>query len=109
LKDSFVRAFNDDNKNKPIVNAKDKVKGSNVFQNPDGTIFLTLGTGGAQSMRVTKSKPFSAAKEDGKFGIIYIDIEKDDGDKNILLGTFIDNKKKHKILNEFKIIKGYIW
>ena len=98
--------FNDDNKNKPIVNAKDKVKGSNTFQNPDGTIFLTVGTGGAESMPVAKSKPFSAAKEDGIFGIINIDIEKEDDDKNILTGTFTNNKKKHKILDEFKIIKG---
>ena len=98
--------FNDDNKNKPIVNAKDKVKGSNVFQNPDGTIFLTVGTGGAESMPVAKSKPFSAAKESGKFGIINIDIEKGNDTHNILTDTFIDDKKKHKILDEFKIIKG---
>ncbi len=98
--------FNDDSKNKPIVNAKDKIKGSNIFQNPDGTIFLTVGTGGAESMPVAKSKPFSAAKEDGIFGILNIDIEKEDDDKNILTGTFINNKKKHKILDEFKIIRG---
>ena len=99
--------FNDDSKNKPIVSAKDKVKeNSNVFQNPDGTIFLTVGTGGAESMTVSKSKPFSAAKEDGKFGIVNISIKKSDGNKNILTGTFIDNKKKHKILDEFKIIKA---
>jgi len=98
--------FNDDNKNKPIVNAKDKVKGSNVFQNPEGTIFLTVGTGGAESMPVAKSKPFSAAKASGKFGIINIDIEKGDKNHNILTGTFIDDKKKHKILDEFKIIKS---
>ena len=85
---------------------KDKVKeNSNVFQNPDGTIFLTVGTGGAESMTVSKSKPFSAAKEDGKFGIVNISIKKSDSNKNILTGTFIDNKKKHKILDEFKIIK----
>ena len=97
--------FNDDGKNKPIVSAKDKVKNSNVFQNPDGTIFLTVGTGGAESMTVSKGKPFSAAKEDGKFGIVNISVEKNDDKKNILTGTFIDNKKKHKILDEFKIIK----
>ena len=98
--------FNDDGKNKPIVSATDKVKNSNIFQNPDGTIFLTVGTGGAESMTVTKGKPFSAAKEDGKYGIVNISIEKNDGDKkNVLTGTFIDNKKKHKILDEFKIIK----
>ena len=55
--------FNDDSKNKPIVSAKDKVKISNVFQNPDGTIFLTVGTGGAESMTVSKGKPFSAVKK----------------------------------------------
>ena len=92
--------------NKPIVSAKDKVKHSSLFQNPDGTIFLTVGTGGAESMTVSKGKSFSAAKVDGKFGIVNISIEKNDGDKkNILTGTFIDNKKKHKTLDEFKIIK----
>ena len=97
--------FNDNNENKPIVSAQDKVKGSNVFQNPEGTIFLTVGTGGAESMMVSKSKPFSAAREDGKFGILNISIQKNEGKKNILIGTFIDNKKKHKTLDEFKIIK----
>ena len=97
--------FNDKNDNKPIVSAQDKVKGSNLFQDPQGTIFLTVGTGGAESMTVSKGKPFSAAREDGKFGIMNIAIEKDDGNKNILTGTFIDNKKNHKVLDEFKIIK----
>jgi hypothetical protein len=97
--------FNDNNDNKPIVSAQDKVTGSNVFQNPEGTIFLTVGTGGAESMMVSKSKPFSAAREDGKFGILNISIQKNEGKKNILTGTFIDNKKKHKILDEFSIIK----
>jgi hypothetical protein len=97
--------FNDNNDNKPIVNAQDKVKGSNVFQNPEGTIFLTVGTGGAESMMVSKNKPFSAAREDGKFGILNISIQKNEDKKNILTGTFIDNKKKHKILDEFSIIK----
>jgi hypothetical protein len=97
--------FNDNNDNKPIVSAQDKVTGSNVFQNPEGTIFLTVGTGGAESMMVSKSKPFSAAREDGKFGILNISIQKNEGNKNILTGTFIDNKKKHKILDEFSIIK----
>lgn len=87
-------SFNDDSKNKPIVNDKDKVKDSATFQNPKGTIFLTVGTGGADSMKVGKGKLFSAAKEDGKFGIINILVEKeddddDDGDKNILTGTFL--------------------
>jgi len=97
--------FNDNNDNKPTVSAKDKIKGSNVFQNPDGTIFLTVGTGGAESMTVSKSKPFSAAKEDGKFGILNVSLEKDEKNNNILIGTFIDNKKNHKILDEFEIIK----
>lgn len=89
-------SFDDDSKNKPIVNDKDKVKDSATFQNPKGTIFLTEGTGEADSMKVGKGKLlFSAAKEDGKFGIINILVEKedddddDDGDKNILTGTFL--------------------
>ena len=49
-------SFNDDSKNNPIVNDKDKVKDSTTFQNPKGTIFLTVGTGGADSMKVGKGK-----------------------------------------------------
>jgi hypothetical protein len=64
-----------------------------------------VGTGGAESMKVAKGKPFSAAREDGKFGIVNISLEKENNDKNILTGNFIDNKKKHKVLDEFKIIK----
>jgi hypothetical protein len=97
--------FNDKSDNKPTVSAKDKVKGSNVFQNPEGTIFLTVGTGGAESMTVSKGKPFSAAKEDGKFGILNVFLGKDEKNNNILKGIFIDNKKNHKILDEFEIIK----
>ena len=100
--------FNDKNDNKPIVSAQDKVKGSNVSQNPEGTIFLTGGTGGAESMTVSKGKPFSAAREDGKFGIINISIEKYDGNKNILTGTFIDNKKKHNTILNNKGKKFYV-
>ncbi len=97
--------FNDKNDNKPTISANDKVKGSNVFQNPEGTIFLTVGTGGAESMTAGKGKPFSAAKEDGKFGIINVSLGKDEKNNNILKGTFIDNKKNHKILDQFEIIK----
>jgi hypothetical protein len=98
--------FNDKNDNKPTISPKDKVKGSNVFQNPEGTIFLTVGTGGAESMTVSKGKSFSAAREDGKFGILNVSLKKDDKNNNILIGTFIDNKKNHKILDEFEIIKN---
>ena len=97
--------FNEKNDNKPTVSAKDKVIGSNMFQNPEGTIFLTVGTGGAESMTVSKGKPFSAAKEDRKFGIINVSVGKDEKNNNILKGTFIDNKKNHKILDQFEIIK----
>jgi hypothetical protein len=104
----YPLTFNDKNDNKPIVSAEDKVKGSNVFQNPEGTIFLTVGTGGAESMPVSKGKPFSAAREGGKFGILNISVENNDNDandKNILTGTFINNKKQHKIIDEFRILK----
>ena len=97
--------YNDKNDNKPTVSAMDKVRGSNMFQNPDGTIFLTVGTGGAESMTVSKGKPFSAAKEDEKFGILNVSLEKDEKNNNILIGMFIDNKKNHKILDKFEIIK----
>jgi len=58
-------------------------------------------------MTISKGKPFSTAREDGKFGILNIVVEKNnDNDENtLILGTFIGNNKNHKILDQFKIIK----
>ena len=82
-----------------------KLKVLTCFKIQKVQYFLTVGTGGAESMTVSKGKPFSAAKEDGKFGILNVSLGKDEKNNNILKGIFIDNKKNHKMLDEFEIIK----
>lgn len=89
---------NDDDDDKPIV----QDNSPNIYKNPKGTIFLTVGTGGADDMQLSSLKDFSAEGIAGEFGIANIEIE---NDQTPLSGEFIKNGKKQKILDEFKIIK----
>ena len=74
----------------------------NIYKNPKGTIFVTVGTGGAQDMTLSSIEDFSAEGIDGKFGILDIALE---NDQKTLTGTFIENGKKKEVMDEFKIIK----
>ena len=74
----------------------------NIYKNPKGTIFLTVGAGGAHDMQLSSLKDFSAEGIAGEFGILNIQIE---NDQTPLIGQFIENGKKQKILDKFKIIK----
>jgi len=80
----------------------------NTYKNPNGTIFVTVGTGGAHDMKVDALEDFSAKGLYGKFGILNMELENDDDDddKNMTLSSkFIENGKGRKVLDEFKIIK----
>ena len=87
--------------NDPIV----QDNATNIYKNPKGTIFLTVGTGGAHSMKLDSLEDFSAKGLYGKFGILNIELE---NDENVLSGKFIENRKEQeqKVLDEFKIIKA---
>jgi hypothetical protein len=102
--------FNDDDENEPII----KDTSPNQYENPTGTIFITVGTGGAHEMELANNKDFSAAGIDSEFGILNINVENDNnsntGNKNntrILTGTFIqnDDDEEYNILDQFKITK----
>ena len=95
---TYPITFNDDDEDEPIV--QDNTQ--NIYKNPKGTIFLTVGTGGADDMQLSSLKDFSAEGIAGEFGIANIEIE---NDQTPLSGEFIKNGKKQKILDEFKIIK----
>ena len=81
---------------------QDKDNNQNIYKNPKGTIFLTVGTGGAHDMQLSSLKDFSVEGIAGEFGILNIQIE---SDQTPLSGQFIKNGKKQKIVDEFKIIK----
>ena len=95
---TYPITFNDDDDDEPIV----QDSSPNIYKNPKGTIFLTVGTGGAEAMPLSSLKDFSAEGISGEFGIANIGIE---NDQTPLSGEFIKNGKKHKILDEFKIMK----
>ena len=96
---TYPITFNDDDEDEPIV----QDSAPNIYKNPKGTIFLTVGTGGAHDMQLSSLKDFSAEGIAGDFGIANIKIE---NDQTPLSGEFIENGKKHKVLDEFHIIKN---
>ena len=105
--------FNNDNKDEPII----KDRNSNLYENPTGTIFITVGTGGAHEMKLADNKDyFSAIGIESEFGILNINVENDNGsnddDNNIriLTGSFIQNEddEEYNILDQFKISKDKI-
>ena len=95
---TYPITFNDDDGDEPIVQDSNQ----SIYKNPKGTIFLTVGTGGADDMQLSSLKDFSAEGMAGDFGILNIEIE---SDQTPLSGEFIKNGKKQKILDEFQIIK----
>ena len=95
---TYPITFNDDDEGEPIV----QDSAPNIYKNPKGTVFLTVGTGGAHDMQLSSLKDFSAEGIAGDFGILNIEIE---NDQTPLSGEFIKNGKKQKVLDEFQIIK----
>jgi hypothetical protein len=95
---TYPISFNDDDEDEPIV----QDSAPNIYKNPKGTIFLTVGTGGAHDMQLSSLKDFSAEGIAGDFGIVNIERE---NEQTPLAGEFIKNGKKQKILDEFQIIK----
>ena len=98
--------FNSDDEDEPIV----RDTNPNTYANPNGTIFVTVGTGGAHDMELSSLDDFSAAGLDGDFGILDIMIENSSNDNNntkVLTGKFIENEDddEFKTLDEFNITK----
>ena len=94
--------FNDDDENEPVI----KDENQNTYHDPEGTIFITAGTGGAHDMQLSTREPFSAIGIDHEFGIINIKVEKDIEKGNILTGTFRENENDQDVLDWFQIIKN---
>ncbi len=94
--------FNEDDDDEPLVQDNN----TNTYRNPNGTIFVNVGTGGADDMELSKSKPFSAIGLDGKYGILNTSIENNNNNNGTTLsGSFIENENDHDIYDHFTIIK----
>ena len=96
---TYPITFNDDDDDEPIVQDNNP---NNIFKNPKGPIFAIVGTGGAHDMILSSLDDYAAKGVEGKFGILDIELE---GDQKTLKASFIENGKKKKVLDEFKIIK----
>ena len=96
---TYPITFNDEDDDEPIVQDNNP---TNIYKNPKGPIFVTVGTGGAHDMILSSLEDFSAEGIDGTFGILDIILE---SDQKTLTGTFIENGKKKEIMDEFKIVK----
>ena len=96
---TYPITFNNEDDDEPIVQDNNP---NNIFMNPKGTIFVTVGTGGAHDMTLSSLDDYSAKGLDGDFGVLDLVLE---DDQKTLKGSFIENGKKKKVLDEFKIIK----
>jgi hypothetical protein len=95
---TYPITFNSDDDNEPIVQDNNPT----IYKNPKGTIFVTIGTGGANDMTLSSLEDYSAKGIGGTFGILDITLE---NDGKTLTGTFIENGKDKDILDEFRILK----
>ena len=105
--------FNSNDEDEPIVMDTNP----STYNNTNGTIFITVGTGGAHDMELSSLDSFSGVGIDGDFGILDINLNSSNTNNNessndtnnnkILTGKFIENEDddEFKILDEFKIIK----
>ena len=108
---TYPITFNDDDENEPII----RDTNLNEYINPNGTIFLIAGTGGAHDMELSSLEDFSAAGVDGKFGILNINVNNNNNNNtnddtnhiSTVIGSFIENESgdEFEILDEFKITK----
>jgi hypothetical protein len=93
---TFPLMFNGDDSYDPII-SDDNIKS---FNDPDGVIFLIVGTGGAKLHKLKDSSPFTVLQQDKQFGYLNINLLED---RKSLSGEFFSNDGTK--IDEFKITK----
>ena len=88
---TYPITFNETSPSSPIVLDKDK---QNLYNNPKGPIFVTVGTAGAQLYNFTSQRPFIISQFANN-GFLNVDIEKSKEEFN-LTGTFYKNDNLEK-------------
>ena len=95
---TYPITFNETTPSSPIVLDKGN---QNLYNNPQGPIFLTVGTGGAPLYNFTGKRPFIISQFADN-GFLNVDIEKFQNKSN-LTGTFYNNNLKRQ--DYFTIMK----
>jgi hypothetical protein len=102
LTNNFNNYKDDENDIDELLAQYNNYSNPNIYKNSNGTVFVTVGTGGAHDMVLSSLEDYSAEGIDSTFGILDITLE---NYQKILTGNFIENGKKKEVLDEFKIIK----
>jgi Calcineurin-like phosphoesterase len=92
---NYPLAYNDSD-DEPIITTREETN----YSNPDGQIFITIGTGGESIFEFTDRKPYVVSQFDEGFG--FLDITITDGGKR-LVGIFYENDGS--IEDEFTVTK----
>jgi predicted MPP superfamily phosphohydrolase len=81
--------YNDDSPANPIITDRNK----STYTNPEGQIFLTVGTGGASLHSLNGNKaPYTVTAQDEEYGFLNLDVAgSNNGGTTMLVGTFYSN------------------
>lgn len=96
---TYPLLYNEQSLSKPIITDKNKEK----YSNPEGQIFLTVGTAGADLHNLTGQPPFIVKQFDDSHGFLNIDIT-NNGKK--LISTFYENRELSN-KDRFTMIKNH--
>lgn len=94
---TFPLQYNQKDSAKPIVTDKN----INKYNDPSGSIFAIIGTGGINFHAINAKSPFVASQHDKRFGHLDIDIS-NSGLTKILNAKFVGNDGK--IMDQFQIL-----
>jgi hypothetical protein len=97
--------YNSDSPANPIITDKS----TNNYTNPEGQIYLTVGTGGAGLHGLNGNKaPYLITTEDQEHGFLNIDVtgSNNNSGTTMLVGTFYSNDGSGEMTDEFTITKS---
>ena len=92
---TYPLQYNDDDSDKPIITTYDNYN----YVDPDGVIYVTVGTGGAKQTGFSDIEDFTVERF-FHYGLLYFYLD-DNGKK--LVGTFVENNGQ--IYDNFQLIK----
>jgi hypothetical protein len=85
---TYPLQYNSDSPKNPIITDEN----TNTYTNPEGQIYLTVGTGGASLHELNGNKaPYIITAQDGVYGFLNIDVPAKQGQTTMLVGKFYNN------------------
>src|SRR5918997_3129590 len=93
--------YNNDTPINPIITDRNR----NTYTNPEGQIYLTVGTGGAALHSLNGNKaPYIITAQDEAYGFLNVDVTANNGGTTTtLVGTFYSNNGGGEITDQFTI------